>query len=148
MNVFGYDSSDLLKSYTSLHVFFSQRSVAKYIQVFQGRNLMVTLTPPLLVPKIKPIFRKGLPVVVFCSCICFYFCKTERERTEQGPTSSLRTASESYICLNSFRKGGFRVHVSGDPPGCLFQCNQLKRKTSRLFTTQNAKQTCLENACP
>lgn len=64
MNVFGYDSSDLLKSYTSLHVFFSQRSVAKYIQVSQGRNLMVTLTPPLLVPKIKPIFRKGLPVVV------------------------------------------------------------------------------------
>ena len=90
MNVFGYDSSDLLKSYTSLHVFFSQRSVAKYIQVSQGRNLMVTLTPPLLVPKIKPIFRKGLPVVVglvffFVVVFVFIFVR-QRERTDgTGP---------------------------------------------------------------
>ena len=52
-----YASSDLLQSYSSLHVFFSQRTVAKYIEVSQGRNLIVTLTPSLLVPQTQPIFK-------------------------------------------------------------------------------------------
>ena len=66
-----HGSSDLLQSYSSLHAFFSQRSVAKYIQVSQGRNLMVTLTPPLLVPKIKPIFKQGFSVLspIHLSCL-------------------------------------------------------------------------------
>lgn len=60
-------------SYNPIHLFMhsSQRSVAKYIQVSQGRNLMVTLTPPLLVPKIKPIFKQGFSVLspIHLSCL-------------------------------------------------------------------------------